>query len=204
MCFTFIFLDLFQKSFVKTLSSSLTLIDIYKKKRNKQFNIKKTIFSNFRISMSDQESINILNSLIPPPIGALSLSDETDSKQTKNTTMNGHKITSTPMQDKIPLIQTNGSENHLEETEAPPRGCPFFLGSKPDKANNMNKKFPDLSFQTSISIASEPILYHDYLQLDKILNAQFPVSKKFGNMAHDEHLFIVIHQGKYEEYIIFF
>ena len=52
-----------------------------------------------------------------------------------------------------------------------------------------------MSFQTSISIASEPILYPDYLQLDKILNAQFPVSKKFGNMAHDEHLFIVIHQA---------
>lgn len=37
--------------------------------------------------------------------------------------------------------------------------------------------------------------YHDYLQLDKILNAQFPESNKRGLPAHDEILFIVIHQA---------
>ena len=36
--------------------------------------------------------------------------------------------------------------------------------------------------------------YHDYLQLDKILNAQFPESDKQKLSAHDEMLFIVIHQ----------
>lgn len=36
--------------------------------------------------------------------------------------------------------------------------------------------------------------YHDYLQLDKILNAQFPESDKRHLPAHDEMLFIVIHQ----------
>src|SRR5258706_638539 len=36
--------------------------------------------------------------------------------------------------------------------------------------------------------------YHDYLQLDKILNAQFPESDKQNLAAHDEMLFIVIHQ----------
>src|SRR5688500_3340084 len=36
--------------------------------------------------------------------------------------------------------------------------------------------------------------YHDYLQLDKILNAQFPESDKNKVLAHDEMLFIVIHQ----------
>jgi tryptophan 2,3-dioxygenase len=36
--------------------------------------------------------------------------------------------------------------------------------------------------------------YHDYLQLDKILNAQFPQSDKEQLPAHDEMLFIVIHQ----------
>jgi tryptophan 2,3-dioxygenase len=36
--------------------------------------------------------------------------------------------------------------------------------------------------------------YHDYLQLDKILNAQFPESNKQNLAAHDEMLFIVIHQ----------
>ncbi|MFM7671335.1 MAG: tryptophan 2,3-dioxygenase [Bacteroidota bacterium] len=37
--------------------------------------------------------------------------------------------------------------------------------------------------------------YHDYLQLDTILNAQDPASTKAGKPAHDESLFIVIHQA---------
>ncbi len=37
--------------------------------------------------------------------------------------------------------------------------------------------------------------YHDYLQLEKILNAQFPESDKNNLPAHDEMLFIVIHQA---------
>jgi len=37
--------------------------------------------------------------------------------------------------------------------------------------------------------------YHDYLQLDKILNAQFPESDKKHLPAHDEMLFIIIHQA---------
>lgn len=37
--------------------------------------------------------------------------------------------------------------------------------------------------------------YHDYLQLEKILNAQSPESDKNGLPAHDEMLFIVIHQA---------
>jgi tryptophan 2,3-dioxygenase len=36
--------------------------------------------------------------------------------------------------------------------------------------------------------------YSDYLQLDKILNAQNPESAKHGVYAHDEMLFIIIHQ----------
>lgn len=36
--------------------------------------------------------------------------------------------------------------------------------------------------------------YHDYLQLDQILNAQHPESDKSNASAHDEMLFIVIHQ----------
>jgi tryptophan 2,3-dioxygenase len=36
--------------------------------------------------------------------------------------------------------------------------------------------------------------YHDYLQLDKILNAQEPESAKTEISAHDEMLFIIIHQ----------
>ncbi len=36
--------------------------------------------------------------------------------------------------------------------------------------------------------------YDDYLELDKILNAQFPESDKVQQPAHDEMLFIIIHQ----------
>ena len=36
--------------------------------------------------------------------------------------------------------------------------------------------------------------YSDYLQIEKILGAQFPESDKKGSPAHDEMLFIIIHQ----------
>ncbi|HEX4851708.1 MAG TPA: tryptophan 2,3-dioxygenase family protein [Puia sp.] len=36
--------------------------------------------------------------------------------------------------------------------------------------------------------------YSDYLQLEKILGAQFPESEKLNEPAHDEMLFIIIHQ----------
>jgi tryptophan 2,3-dioxygenase len=42
---------------------------------------------------------------------------------------------------------------------------------------------------------STSVHYHDYLQLDKILNAQFPESDKHQLQAHDEMLFIIIHQA---------
>ena len=38
------------------------------------------------------------------------------------------------------------------------------------------------------------VYYSEYLQLDKILDAQMPESKLAGNEAHDEMLFIIIHQ----------
>ena len=37
--------------------------------------------------------------------------------------------------------------------------------------------------------------YHDYLQIDKILNAQSLESEKYNLPAHDEMLFIIIHQA---------
>jgi tryptophan 2,3-dioxygenase len=37
--------------------------------------------------------------------------------------------------------------------------------------------------------------YSDYLALDRLLNIQTPMSEKKGNMAHDEMLFIIIHQA---------
>ncbi|HEX2533687.1 MAG TPA: tryptophan 2,3-dioxygenase family protein [Chitinophagaceae bacterium] len=42
---------------------------------------------------------------------------------------------------------------------------------------------------------AEDVHYHDYLQLDKILNAQAPESDRHSVSAHDEMLFIIIHQA---------
>jgi tryptophan 2,3-dioxygenase len=39
-----------------------------------------------------------------------------------------------------------------------------------------------------------PVHYHEYLQLDKILHAQHPESNRYNASAHDEMLFIIIHQ----------
>jgi len=39
-----------------------------------------------------------------------------------------------------------------------------------------------------------PVYYSEYLQLDKILDAQFPESDKEGIKADDEMLFVIIHQ----------
>ena len=41
----------------------------------------------------------------------------------------------------------------------------------------------------------KPVYYGEYLQLDKILEAQQPVSFTEGSKAHDEMLFIIIHQA---------
>lgn len=42
------------------------------------------------------------------------------------------------------------------------------------------------------------MLYGEYLMLDKILNAQRMLSKENNHPVHDEHLFIVTHQGKFD------
>ncbi len=40
-----------------------------------------------------------------------------------------------------------------------------------------------------------PVYYHDYLQLDRLLDAQLPESRRLGSEAHDELLFIIVHQA---------
>ena len=78
------------------------------------------------------------------------------------------------------------NKNNDDNTDnGAPRGCPFF------KSNG--KKFPE--WQTSKSVAVAPVTYREYLQLDKILNAQQPQSAIYDTLVHDEHLFIVIHQA---------
>ena len=127
--------------------------------------------------MSDQESIDALNSIIPPlkKIDLGKVSEGVDGVKEEE------KKVECPIE-----TQAEGVSGG---------GCPFFNGKKSVSKQNSapTKKFHE--WQTSISIASEPVGYHDYLFLDKILTSQFPVSKKYGNLVHDEHLFIVIHQG---------
>ena len=41
----------------------------------------------------------------------------------------------------------------------------------------------------------EPCYYGDYLKLEQFLDAQKPVSGKYGEEAHDETLFIIVHQA---------
>ncbi|MBZ0203050.1 MAG: tryptophan 2,3-dioxygenase [Ignavibacteria bacterium] len=40
-----------------------------------------------------------------------------------------------------------------------------------------------------------PIYYSDYLQLDNLLNSQKPKSEEYGFRAHEEMLFIIVHQA---------
>lgn len=44
-------------------------------------------------------------------------------------------------------------------------------------------------------MSKKEVYYSDYLQLNKVIEAQFPESKKEGQEAHDEMLFIITHQA---------
>ncbi|KAG8260912.1 tryptophan 2,3-dioxygenase activity protein [Homalodisca vitripennis] len=72
-------------------------------------------------------------------------------------------------------------------------------------ARSMNRGLlptPDMCFQTYVSPTSrtplgenDGMLYGEYLQLDKMLGAQRLLSSQHKTV-HDEHLFIITHQGK--------
>lgn len=46
-----------------------------------------------------------------------------------------------------------------------------------------------------MSEESKPLYYADYLKLDRLLSAQAPESERLGRPAHDELLFIIVHQA---------
>src|SRR5690349_13122580 len=56
------------------------------------------------------------------------------------------------------------------------------------------RRIPLPCSQSAESAPAADVHYHDYLQLDKILGAQAPESDKHATEAHDEMLFIIIHQ----------
>ncbi len=60
-------------------------------------------------------------------------------------------------------------------------GCPFAHGGAPGTAAGSAKH--------------EPVYYADYLELNKLLSAQHMKSEDHGKPAHDEMLFIVVHQA---------
>lgn len=39
-----------------------------------------------------------------------------------------------------------------------------------------------------------PVHYHEYLKIDQLITAQKPMSHEYQQPAHDEHLFIIVHQ----------
>ncbi|KFP81086.1 Tryptophan 2,3-dioxygenase, partial [Acanthisitta chloris] len=76
-------------------------------------------------------------------------------------------------------------------------GCPFAGNNYLFNFNNLSleDENEDKS-QEGINKASKGgLIYGDYLQLNKILNAQELESEKKGKKIHDEHLFIVTHQA---------
>ncbi|KAG7458778.1 hypothetical protein MATL_G00224170 [Megalops atlanticus] len=75
-------------------------------------------------------------------------------------------------------------------------GCPF-LGQKhrffPSKL--LLKEDEDDSQRGTNKASKGGIIYGEYLQLDKVLNAQVLQSELKKNKIHDEHLFIITHQA---------
>jgi len=61
--------------------------------------------------------------------------------------------------------------------------CPFKSDAKP---NGLTKHE-----------GNDTVTYGDYLQLDKVLNAQSLRSERSGDKVHDEMLFITTHQGEW-------
>ena len=96
--------------------------------------------------MSDQESINILNSLIPPMQSLTTAVDRPDNS-------------TTPKPNGVPVIKTNGvCEKHVttQEEAQPPGGCPFFMGQKQPKVLSHGKRVR-AHFVSGLSAARQDI-----------------------------------------------
>ncbi|XP_042326042.1 tryptophan 2,3-dioxygenase [Sceloporus undulatus] len=76
-------------------------------------------------------------------------------------------------------------------------GCPFWENKFQFNFNklSLNDGEGDKSQEGLNKASKGGLVYGDYLQLDKILDAQVLQSEKKGNKIHDEHLFIVTHQA---------
>merc|ERR1712025_207038 len=86
----------------------------------------------------------------------------------------------------------NLSKSFISQSE----GCPAGYGRKQTLESESKEKGGD-SVQDGVNVLADAggISYGDYLELDKVLNAQTPQSKVHGSEVHDEHLFIITHQA---------
>ena len=50
-------------------------------------------------------------------------------------------------------------------------------------------------FDTLLRVTKRPLYYSEYLQLERLLSCQSPLSAERGEPVHDEYLFIVVHQA---------
>lgn len=61
----------------------------------------------------------------------------------------------------------------------------------------LSRSVVDEAGQEGTQLGNEAgMLYGDYLMLDKLLSAQRMLSAESSKPVHDEHLFIVTHQGE--------
>ncbi|KAG7327737.1 hypothetical protein KOW79_009343 [Hemibagrus wyckioides] len=77
-------------------------------------------------------------------------------------------------------------------------GCPFLAKTRSFKTSAVEEELEEQDAESQKGTnkdANGAIVYGDYLQLDKIINAQKLQSELNGNKIHDEHLFIVTHQS---------
>ncbi|XP_043564742.1 tryptophan 2,3-dioxygenase-like isoform X1 [Chiloscyllium plagiosum] len=74
-------------------------------------------------------------------------------------------------------------------------GCPFQRRKSQHAFPSDLQENNDMSQDGTNKASQGGIIYSDYLQLDKIINAQELQSEKNGNKIHDEHLFIITHQA---------
>ncbi|XP_054846266.1 tryptophan 2,3-dioxygenase [Eublepharis macularius] len=75
-------------------------------------------------------------------------------------------------------------------------GCPFWENKYQFNFSKLSLSDAEDKSQEGQNKANKGgLIYGDYLQLEKILDAQELQSEKKGNKIHDEHLFIVTHQA---------
>jgi len=97
---------------------------------------------------------------------------------------------------KVRIEVNNMSANKNLTFISQSEGCPAGYGRKQTLESESKEKGGD-SVQDGVNVLADAggISYGDYLQLEKLLDAQVPQSKVHGSEVHDEHLFIITHQA---------